>query len=120
MGRLFCDADFRRAVIDRTFRNHKDTGEYFKPYDGFPYADSCIFAAAYKKGIPTCVHAMLGTDIIDQHPSFDGTAKGGASGTDFLVFTKEKVFGGTGFYFQGLHHETLVPFYQAVVQELDA
>ena len=197
MGRLFCDPEFRRAVIDRTFRHHKDTGEYYKPYEGFPYADTCLFAAAYKKGIPACVHAMLGTDIIDQHPSFDGTAKGFASGVDFLIFAREmerftkggvvlnigtaimgpevllkavsmvanigkkpdglwtgdfdvrpfvfdddvrdeglyyyylrdqksiatripKVFGGTGFYFQGLHHETLVPFYQAVVQELDA
>ena len=195
MGRLFCDRRFRKAVIDETFRRHRDTGEYFKPYDGFPYADSCVFAAAYRKGVPACVHAMMGTDIIDQHASFDGEAKGATSGADFLIFTREmerftkggvvlnigtaimgpevllkavsmvanvgkkpdglwtgdfdvrpfvfddevrdegkyyyyfrdqksiatripKVFGGKGFYFQGLHHETWVPFYQYVLKEL--
>jgi hypothetical protein len=89
MGRLYCDADFRRQVIERTFEHHEDTGEYFKPYDGFPYADSCVFAAAYRAGIPLCIHASLGTDIIDQHASFNPTAKGLASGRDFLVFTQE-------------------------------
>ncbi len=43
-------------------------------------------AAAYKKGIPVTVHATMGTDIIDQHPNFDGEAKGGCSGRDFGVF----------------------------------
>jgi hypothetical protein len=89
MGRLYCDADFRREVIDRTFEQHPDTGEYLKPYDGFPYVDACVFAAAYRKGIPVCVHASLGTDIIDQHASFDPAAKGSASGTDFLIMARE-------------------------------
>jgi len=89
MGRLFCDAEFRGQVIDRTFERHEDTGEYFKPYDGFPHVDSCVFAAAYRKGIPVCVHAAPGQDIIDQHPSFNGAAKGAASGADFLVFARE-------------------------------
>ena len=88
MGRLYCDADFRRQVIDRTFERHADTGEYLKPHDGFPHADGCVFAAAHRKGIPICVHASLGTDIIDQHASFDPAAKGGASGADFLIFAE--------------------------------
>jgi hypothetical protein len=193
MGRLFCDQAFRKEVLDRVFTAHKDTGEYFKPYEGFKYEDSCIFARAYKKGIPTCVHTMLGTDIIDQHASFNGEVKGAASGADFLVFTEEickcdkggvilnigtaimgpevvlkavsmaantgrkpdklwtadfdvrpfvfddevrdeneyyyylrdqksiatripKVFNGNGFYFQGLHRDTLVPLYQYIVK----
>ena len=195
LGRLFEDAGFRRTVIDRVFRDHSDTGEYFKPYEGFPYADSCVFSAAYKKGIPACVHAMEGTDIIDQHDSYDGEVKGAVSGADFLVFTEEmrrftkggvilnigtaimgpevvlkavsmaanvgnkpdglwtgdfdvrpfvfddavrdedryyyymrdqksiatripKVFGGNGFYFQGLHRDTLTPLYQFILKEL--
>ena len=89
MGRLLCDAGFRKQVIDRAFERHEDTGEYFKPYDGFPYADSSVFAAAYRKGIPVCVHAAPGQDIIDQHPSFNGAAKGAASGADFLIFAQE-------------------------------
>jgi hypothetical protein len=195
MGRLYCDADFRRMVIDRTFEHHEDTGEYFKPYDGFPHADSCVFAAAYRAGVPACVHASLGTDIIDQHASFNPAAKGQTSGADFLVFTQEmcrftgggvilnigtaimgpevvlkavsmaanagrkpsglwtgdfdvrpfafddqvrdesqayyylrdqksiatripKVFGGVGFYFAGLHSDTLPALYQYVMREL--
>jgi len=197
MGRLFCDAEFRKAVIDRTFQNHKDTGEYFKPYDGFPYADSCVLAAAYRKGIPVCVHTMMGTDIIDQHASYDGEVKGATSGADFLVFAEHmcnfteggvilnigtaimgpevvlkavsmaanvgktpnrlwtgvfdirpfvfddetrdegryyyylrdqksmatripKVFGGVGFYFEGMHRDTLSPLYQYIMRELGA
>ena len=29
-----------------------------------------------------------------------------------------KVFGGVGFYFQGLHEETLPPLYQCLMREL--
>jgi hypothetical protein len=155
--------------------------------------DSCVFAAAYRKAIPVCVHASLGTDIIDQHPSYDGEAKGAVSGVDFLAFAQEmcrftaggvvlnigtavmgpevllkavsmaanvgchpdglwagdfdvrpftfddrvgdeaqayyylrdqkpvatripKIFGGVGFYFEGLHRETLPPLYQMIVR----
>ncbi len=52
----------------------------------FAHPDWSIVAAAYRKGIPVTVHATLGTDIIDQHPNFDGEAKGGCSGRDFGVF----------------------------------
>jgi len=89
MGRLYCDAEFRRQVIDGAFAGHEDTGEYFKPYDGFPHVESCVFAAAYRKGIPACVHASPGADIIDQHPSFNPAAKGATSGADFLIFAEE-------------------------------
>ena len=196
MGRLYCDADFRKAVIDRTFEHHEDTGEYFKPYAGFEFADACVFAAAYAQGVPACVHASLGTDIIDQHASFDPVSKGGASGTDFLIFAEHmkrftsggvvlnigtavmgpevllkavsmaanvgcipdglwtgdfdirpftfddeardesdayyylrdqksvatripKVFSGVGYYFQGMHRDTLVPLYQHIRGALD-
>ena len=195
MGRLYCDADFRKQVIDRTFANHPDTGEYLKPYDGFAHDASCVFAAAFRKGVPVCVHGSLGTDIIDQHDSFNPAAKGATSGADFLIFADQmcrftaggvvlnigtaimgpevllkavsmaancgckpeglwtgdfdvrpfvfddeardedqwyyylrdqksiatripKVFGGNGFYFQGLHGDTLAPLYQYIMREL--
>jgi hypothetical protein len=196
-GRLFCDAEFRKGVIDAVFADYPDTGEYLKPYDGFEYAGSCALAAAFEKGIPTCVFPSLGTDIIDQVPSFDGGVKGLAGGRDFLVFAEEmcrfteggvvlsvgtaimgpevllkavsmaanagrkpdglwtavfdvrpfvfddrerdegqpyyylrdqksiatripKVFEGVGFYFQGMHAQTLTAFYQHLVRELDS
>lgn len=43
----------------------------------------------YKKNIPFTIHAGIGTDVIDQHISFDGKAKGGCSGRDFLIYTHE-------------------------------
>ncbi len=30
----------------------------------------------------------IGTDVIDQHASFDGEAKGGCSGRDFLIYVQ--------------------------------
>jgi hypothetical protein len=197
MGRLFCEADFRRRVIDAVFADFPDTGEYFKPYEGFAHEKSCVLAAAWRKGIPACVFPSLGTDITDQHASFDGAAKGAAGGRDFLLFAEEmcrftrggvvlnvgtaitgpevllkavsmaanvgrrpdglwtgvfdvrpftfddavrdegrayyylrdqksiatripRVFGGVGFYFQGLHAGTLTAFYQYLLRELDS
>ena len=52
----------------------------------FPHKDISILGRAYELGIPATVHATIGTDIIDQHPSFDGSAKGGTSGRDFGIF----------------------------------
>jgi hypothetical protein len=57
------------------------------PYGvAFAHPEWSILAAAYQAGIPVTVHATVGTDIIDQHPNFDGAAKGGCSGRDFGVF----------------------------------
>lgn len=52
----------------------------------FAHADWSILASAWQMGVPPTVHASIGTDIIDQHPNFDGAAKGGCSGRDFGVF----------------------------------
>ena len=48
-----------------------------------------VLAACYENNIPFTVHVGIGTDVIDQHPSFDGQAKGGCSGRDFLIYTNE-------------------------------
>ncbi len=48
-----------------------------------------LLATAYECAIPCTVHASIGTDITDQHPSFDGAAKGGCSGRDFGIFVAE-------------------------------
>jgi len=195
MGRLYCDADFRKAVLDAVFQKFPDIGEYLKPYDGFPYADRCVFARAFELGVPATVHVMQGTDIIDQHANYDPAAKGATSGRDFLIFTEQTarlteggavlnigtavmgpevllkavsmaanvgrtpagiqaavfdirpfsfddavrdesqyyyyyrdqksiatripvVFGGKGYYFQGDHADTVVPFYKLLMREL--
>lgn len=52
-----------------------------------PHREVSILGQAYLLSVPTTVHATIGTDIIDQHPLFDGAAKGGTSGRDFGLFT---------------------------------
>ena len=89
MGRLYRDGEFRKAVLDAVFAQFPDTGEYLKPYDGFPYADQCVFAKAFEFGVPATVHVTQGTDIIDQHANYDPAAKGATSGRDFLIFAEE-------------------------------
>ncbi|MHC4437183.1 MAG: hypothetical protein ACYS3S_07480, partial [Planctomycetota bacterium] len=48
-----------------------------------------LLAACYENNVPFTIHVGIGTDVIDQHPSFDGQAKGGCSGRDFLIYTNE-------------------------------
>lgn len=55
--------------------------------DRFPNVDDCVFYQAYKNGIPITYHTTIGTDIIDQHPLMDFSAKGKTSGIDFQIFT---------------------------------
>ena len=52
----------------------------------FAHPDVSILAAGVRLGIPVTIHAGIGTDIVDQHPDFDGAAKGAASGFDFSVY----------------------------------
>jgi hypothetical protein len=61
-------------------------GEPF-PYEvEFRYPELSIIAAAYRANVPATVHVTMGTDIINQHPNFDGEAMGGTSGRDFGIF----------------------------------
>lgn len=55
----------------------------------FKYPEFSIISNCYKKNIPSTIHVGIGTDVIDQHPSFDGENKGGCSGRDFLIFAYE-------------------------------
>lgn len=81
LGRLICDEIFRRSVLALVAR--EDSASEFR------HPEVSVLAACYRRRIPFTVHASIGTDVIDQHPSFDGQAKGGCSGRDFLVYTSE-------------------------------
>ncbi|MBM4024910.1 MAG: hypothetical protein FJ280_05805 [Planctomycetes bacterium] len=81
LGRMICDEKFRRAVLALVAKEGV--------ISEFRYPDVSVLAACYRRGIPFTVHAGIGTDVIDQHPSFDGQAKGGCSGRDFLIHTNE-------------------------------
>ena len=82
LGRMIRDADFRGRAL----------ASLNPPADApreFTHPEVSILAACYDAGVPMTIHVGIGTDVIDQHPSFDGRAKGGCSGRDFLIFTDE-------------------------------
>ena len=53
------------------------------------YKDLSLLNACYKYNIPVCVHVAIGTDIIHQHPSFNGAITGEASNRDFKKLAEE-------------------------------
>ncbi len=80
LGRMICDETFRREVLEGIVR---DEG-----LQEFPHRSLSVIAACYDCGVPLTIHAGIGTDVVDQHPSFDGRAKGGCSGRDFLIYAQ--------------------------------
>ena len=80
-GRLMHDPAFRRQVEevlgldDGTIR--------------FEHPEISVQYTCYEKNIPLTIHAGIGTDVLDQHVWFDGEAKGGCSGRDFLIYARE-------------------------------
>jgi hypothetical protein len=81
LGRMICDEDFRRQVLSRLAGENSSVN--------FLHPEVSVLAACYESDVPFAIHAGIGTDVTDQHPSFDGQAKGGCSGRDFLIFANE-------------------------------
>jgi hypothetical protein len=81
LGRMICDETFRRAILSLVAQEDSVAQ--------FGHLEVSVLAACYRRRIPFTVHVGIGTDVIDQHPSFDGQAKGGCSGRDFLLYTQE-------------------------------
>jgi len=81
LGRMICDDDFRNQALSK----------YSKEPAGlsFPNQDVSFIAACHRNKVPLTIHVGIGTDVIDQHESFDGQAKGGCSGRDFLIYTDQ-------------------------------
>lgn len=81
LGKMICECPFSNEVFERINEN--------KILNKFLFPKVSIIVACYEKNIPFTVHVGIGTDVIDQHQNFDGEAKGGCSGRDFLIFVKE-------------------------------
>jgi hypothetical protein len=81
LGRTICDEDFRKKVFAMVAKDNSPRS--------FSHPHISVLAACYESNVPFTIHAGIGTDVIDQHPSFDGRAKGGCSGRDFLIYTNE-------------------------------
>lgn len=56
-----------------------------------PNKNLSILYNAYKYGLKICVFVAIGTDIIHQHPSFDGALTGEGSLRDFRIFAEEAI-----------------------------
>jgi len=81
LGRMICDEAFRKQILALVARERSPRQ--------FTHPETSVLAACYRHEVPFTVHVGIGTDVIDQHPSFDGQAKGGCSGRDFLIYTHE-------------------------------
>ena len=81
LGKMICDEEFRSEVLALAAKGDS-------PGD-FAHPEVSVLVACYEKSVPFTVHVGVGTDVVDQHPSFDGQAKGGCSGRDFLIYTDQ-------------------------------
>ena len=84
LGRAIWDEDFRGRIMENLVPPAPE-GEKLT----FNHPEVSVLARAYRCAVPMTVLAGIGTDVIDQHASFDGRAKGGASGRDFLIYADE-------------------------------
>lgn len=55
--------------------------------NGHAYKDYSLLATCVEHEIPVTVHVAIGTDIIHQHPEFDGAVTGEMSARDFRLLT---------------------------------
>ncbi len=81
VGRLMHDAGFRHET-EKILGLEPGTIRFEHPEVSIQYA-------CYEENIPLTIHAGIGTDVLDQHAWFDGEAKGGCSGRDFLIYANE-------------------------------
>ena len=88
--KLGCGESLGRMIFDREFRDQVFAlaAKEDSPKN-FSHPEVSVLAACYENAVPCTVHVGIGTDVIDQHPSFDGQAKGSCSGRDFLIYTQE-------------------------------
>lgn len=81
LGKFICDKSFRDEAV-------KILDQESTPIE-FKYPEISIQTICYENNIPLTIHAGIGTDVLDQHAFFDGEAKGGCSGRDFLIYANE-------------------------------
>ena len=75
-----------KMILEKEFRTKALSGFCYQEIN-FLYPEKSILAEGYRLNIPVTIHSTIGNDVIDQHSNFDGSAKGGTSGIDFLIFT---------------------------------
>jgi hypothetical protein len=82
-------AKFINETVTKNFKNDLGYGEILAEKllkVNAPYKELSLLATAYQYDIPLSLHPALGTEIIHQHPNFNGAASGEKSLTDFQIF----------------------------------
>src|SRR5207253_76087 len=88
-------------AIGRGAKARQGAGEALAKYLGarkdLPGRDASVLLACAELDVPVTVHAAIGAEIIHQHPSADGPARGATSQRDFKLLAPPG------------HHEILFP-----------
>lgn len=87
LGRMICDLEFRAAAIARLLHDDPTLADHLRT--DFMHPEVSVLATCCRLNVPFTIHVGIGTDVIDQHPSFNPAAKGATSGHDFLIYTKQ-------------------------------
>jgi len=88
---LWKETGIINSVINEGRKENLGWGEALGRYiweNDLPYKEQSVLAMGYHYKIPCTVHVGIGSDIIHEHPNFDGASAGAASFTDFLIFTQ--------------------------------
>lgn len=87
----FCE-DTMKKLFDAVAGKQEDgtgLGEAIGMYileEKAPHRKKSLLAQSVRSNLPVTVHIAIGTDIIHQHPGFDGSLWGGLSARDFRIF----------------------------------
>jgi hypothetical protein len=85
-------SDFFNGVSAYAFQNDLGLGEALGKKiseSAAKFKKHSLFSNAYQLGIPATVHMAIGTDILNQHPGFNGAKVGHTSFTDFKILCNE-------------------------------
>ena len=76
-------------IVDRGYSSDMGLGEAIGHYilkSDATYKKYSVLAQAYRFDVPVTVHVAIGTDILIEHPEFDGEKWGELSSRDFKIF----------------------------------
>jgi hypothetical protein len=80
--------DLFAAVCDAAHSEQTGLGEaagLLMKRERAPHRNLSMLAEAYRMGLPATIHIGIGTDIVAQHPCFDGARAGEGSHRDFRL-----------------------------------
>jgi len=88
---LWKESGLINDIIVEGYKENIGWGEALGRYiweNNLPNKENSLLAMGYHYKIPCTVHVGIGSDIIHEHPNFNGAAAGATSYTDFLIYTQ--------------------------------